>query len=136
VLAKLEDLLISIGDPLRLIRTYQNIIAKEPDNQEIRFFLGKLYYRLEMVDDAFRELGALEDSFPEVHMLLGELYLKRQQCEKAAGEFKKTLHLSKALKVPYLCSQCGHAETAWAGRCPSCGRWNTFELRLDAVRQR
>ncbi len=24
------------------------------------------------------------------------------------------------------CSECGHEEPKWLGRCPSCGRWNTF----------
>ena len=26
----------------------------------------------------------------------------------------------------FICSQCGHEETKWAGRCPECGEWNTF----------
>lgn len=29
-------------------------------------------------------------------------------------------------KIRYLCSSCGHEETKWMGRCPSCGQWNTF----------
>ena len=24
------------------------------------------------------------------------------------------------------CSECGHEEQKWLGKCPSCGRWNTF----------
>ncbi|MFA6844446.1 MAG: DNA repair protein RadA [Sphaerochaetaceae bacterium] len=31
----------------------------------------------------------------------------------------------KALQ--YVCSQCGHVEAKWLGRCPECGNWNTFE---------
>ncbi len=40
-------------------------------------------------------------------------------------------------KTVYCCSECG-AETAnWAGKCPSCGAWNTLaELRLDAGSRR
>ena len=33
-------------------------------------------------------------------------------------------------KTVYVCSECG-AETAnWAGKCPSCGTWNTLK-QLD-----
>ncbi len=27
----------------------------------------------------------------------------------------------------FVCSQCGHEESRWLGRCPDCGSWNTFE---------
>jgi len=53
VLLRLEDLLISVGEPLRLIRIYKNNILKNPQDPVIKFFLGRLYYRLEMIDDAF-----------------------------------------------------------------------------------
>ncbi len=31
----------------------------------------------------------------------------------------------KSTKV-YVCSECGHQESKWIGRCPECGAWNTF----------
>lgn len=27
----------------------------------------------------------------------------------------------------YVCRECGHEETKWAGRCPECGSWNSFD---------
>lgn len=27
----------------------------------------------------------------------------------------------------HVCSKCGHTQTKWAGKCPSCGEWNTLE---------
>ncbi len=30
------------------------------------------------------------------------------------------------LKTQYLCSNCGHTEVKWQGKCPNCGGWNTF----------
>ena len=30
------------------------------------------------------------------------------------------------VKSVYVCTQCGHEEPKWAGRCPDCGEWNTF----------
>jgi DNA repair protein RadA/Sms len=35
-------------------------------------------------------------------------------------------------KTAYVCSQCGHSEPKWLGRCPSCGEWNTFsEIKIS-----
>ncbi|MBQ0071480.1 MAG: DNA repair protein RadA [Spirochaetales bacterium] len=33
----------------------------------------------------------------------------------------------KGNAVRYVCRECGHEETKWAGRCPECGSWNTFD---------
>ncbi len=30
-------------------------------------------------------------------------------------------------KTVFLCSNCGNESAKWAGRCPSCGQWNTLE---------
>ncbi len=36
-------------------------------------------------------------------------------------------------KTQFVCSNCGHAEPKWLGRCPDCGEWSTFveEVRED-----
>jgi len=31
-----------------------------------------------------------------------------------------------ATKTIYACSECGHTEPKWLGRCPECGQWSTF----------
>jgi DNA repair protein RadA/Sms len=38
-----------------------------------------------------------------------------------------------ATKTKFVCSNCGHAEPKWLGRCPDCGEWSTFveEVRED-----
>ena len=33
----------------------------------------------------------------------------------------------KGNSVKYVCRECGHEETKWAGKCPECGSWNSFE---------
>ena len=36
-------------------------------------------------------------------------------------------------KSLYCCSECGAESAHWAGKCPSCGAWNTLvEVKLDA----
>jgi len=29
-------------------------------------------------------------------------------------------------KIDYICQQCGYRTTKWMGRCPNCGKWNSF----------
>jgi DNA repair protein RadA/Sms len=38
-----------------------------------------------------------------------------------------------ATKTKFVCSNCGHTELKWLGRCPDCGEWSTFveEVRDD-----
>ena len=31
------------------------------------------------------------------------------------------------IKTIYKCSNCGYKSPKWAGKCPDCGEWNTFE---------
>lgn len=39
-------------------------------------------------------------------------------------------------KTIYCCSECGNETSNWAGKCPSCGAWNTLtELTIDGARQ-
>lgn len=134
LLARLEDLLINLGEPSRLIKIYQAAVARaqQPATKNmLRFFLGKLFYRLEMIDDAFETLRAVDtDAYPELYLLLGELYLRRQQCENAVAEFKKTIGLKRALRLPYCCADCGAMSEEWSGRCPSCNHWNTYQFNL------
>ena len=34
-------------------------------------------------------------------------------------------------KVLYVCQSCGYQASAWLGRCPECGEWNTLVEELD-----
>jgi tetratricopeptide (TPR) repeat protein len=136
VLLRLEDLLISVGEPLRLIRIYKNNILKNPQDPVIKFFLGRLYYRLEMIDDAFEIMTTVDTGgavYPEMHQLLGNLYIKRNQIDKAVKEYKKALESNAcAFSLSYRCSHCGHSSSEWSGRCAGCQKWSTYQLNLSA----
>lgn len=131
ILARLEDLLISVGEPGRLIRFYKNAISKDPQDNSLKFLLGKLYYRLEMVDDAIETLNSIDTSVfftPELFGLKGELYTKRNQMPRALEEFRKAYGIKRSLIIPYCCSNCGFKPEDWSGRCPKCLEWNTYRL--------
>lgn len=133
LLARLEDLLISVGEPGRLIRFYKNAVARNPQDNRLKFLLGKLYYRLEMVDDAIGTLNSVDTgSFSphEFYSLRGDLYMKRNQVSKALADFRKACGIKEAVIIPYCCTNCGNKAVDWSGRCASCSEWNTYRLDL------
>ncbi len=131
LLARLEDLLINKGEPGRIIKLYQNALSGNPADPVLKFLMGKLYHRLEMIDDALDTLKGFEsaENFPSVCSLLGELYLRRERYEKAAYAFRKAADMQPC-KLFYCCSSCGYLSAEWAGRCPGCGKWNSYRFDI------
>ena len=130
LLHRLEDFYLSIGKPSRILHVYQGAIEKDPANLVLQFYLGKLYYRLEMVDEAFDTLSGIdsgEGRIPDLHKMLGNLYLRKGELLAAVEEFKKALRIKKRVLVPYYCPSCDYHTTCWSGRCSRCGKWNSFE---------
>jgi DNA repair protein RadA/Sms len=41
--------------------------------------------------------------------------------------------MAKKSSVRYVCSSCGAASSTWAGKCFSCGEWNTIQEELDVT---
>ena len=131
LLHRLEDFYLSIGQPSRILHVYQEVIGRDPANLVLQFYLGKLYYRLEMVDEAFDTLSVIdsgEDRIPDLHKMLGNLYLRKGELLAAVEEFKKALDIRKRILVPYYCPLCDYHTNRWSGRCFRCGRWNSFEV--------
>jgi lipopolysaccharide biosynthesis regulator YciM len=134
LLHRLEDLYLKQGEPGSAIEIYKQAVTWKPQDTILKFFLGKLYYRLEMIDEAFDILTTVDwgdREYPDVHKLLGNIYLRRGSLGLAASEFKKALRFRKQVIVPYFCSNCHHRTTDWAGRCPNCGKWNTLGVNLE-----
>lgn len=134
LLYRLEDLYLKQGEPGKAIELYTQAVSWKPQDIITKFFLGKLYYRLEMIDEAFDTLSTVDwgdREFRDVHKLLGNIYLRRGSLGLAASEFKKALGFKKQIIIPYVCSNCDLRTTDWSGRCPNCGRWNTFGVNLE-----
>lgn len=134
LLLRLEDLFLRQGEPGKAIELYQQAVTWSPRDVNLKFFLGKLYYRLEMIDEAFNILTSVDwgdRELPDVHKLLGNIYLRRGSLGLAAAEFKKALGFRKQVIVPYTCANCELKTTEWSGRCPNCGKWNSFGINLE-----
>ncbi|MEK6577336.1 MAG: hypothetical protein AABZ05_07025, partial [Nitrospirota bacterium] len=102
-------------------------------NQSLRFYLGRLYYRLEMIDEAFDLLLGLDTEgvrFPDLHKLLGSLYLRKDTFVSAVEEFKKALNYDKGIVARFQCASCSLETAEWSGRCPKCGLWDKLQASL------
>ncbi len=129
ILHRLEELFLDQGEPSEIIRIYQEALQQDPQNPVLQFYLGKLYYRLEMVDEAFDVLSMIEgpqDHLLDYHKIMANLFLRKQHFEQAIVELKKALNFKKRVVVPYICTQCQQESLEWSGRCRRCARWNTL----------
>jgi len=129
ILHRLEELFLDQGEPGEIIRVYQEALQQDPQNPVLQFYLGKLYYRLEMIDEAFDVLSTIEgpqDQLMDYHKIMANLFLRKQHLEQAIVELKKALSFKKRVIVPYICTQCQQESVEWSGRCRRCARWNTL----------
>ena len=129
ILHRLEELYLEMGEPGEIIRVYEEALQRDPQNPVLKFYLGKLYYRLEMIDEAYDLLSTLErpqDQMSDFHKIMANLYLRKQQMELAVEELKKALRFKKRVVVPYVCTRCHQESSEWSGRCRHCGLWNTY----------
>ncbi|MBI4844711.1 MAG: tetratricopeptide repeat protein [Nitrospirae bacterium] len=135
-LVKLEDILLSMGEPDKIIDFYIGAVEEKKSDPKIQFFLAKLYSRLVMIDDALQTLNNIDSSSfdpPDMHVLLGNIYERRGEYKLAAEEFKKAIKVEKPFVIPFCCSRCGYTTKKWAGRCPQCKNWNGLVFNLNGV---
>ena len=96
-----------------------------------RFFLGRLYYRLEMHEEALREFSLIKPRVfrsPTLNYLLGILEEKLENPEKAAAAFRRAALEGGTLKTEYFCMECQARFQDWNDRCPECASWNSIEI--------
>jgi len=130
-LIRLEDLLISIGNPKKLIQFYIKAINESPNDNELKMLLGRLYYRLEMIDDAIDILDSIDTAAytnPKLYCIKGYLYLRRNQTLKALSSFKELCPENRISSINYSCKVCKSQFEEWTGRCSKCGSWNSFQI--------
>ncbi|MFZ5861265.1 MAG: tetratricopeptide repeat protein [Nitrospirota bacterium] len=139
LLHRLEDLYIDMGEPEQILRCYHDAVRKDPDNHALRFYLGKVYYRLEMLDEAQDVLAGIDASdehFPDLHRLLGNLAQRQGHDAAAIEEFKRALGLKKRVIVSYYCPVCDYHSTKYLGRCARCKAWNTMSALPIVIKRK
>lgn len=131
----LERYFLGREDPDAALAVYLNALKDEPASVELQFCLGKLYLRLEMLDNAYDTLRDLADagaSFPALHRLLGEVRHRRGDDEAAFGELQACVPFRTAAVVPYRCTACGAEVEEWQAQCGACGSWESLRMPIPA----
>ncbi len=132
-LQRIEDYYIEAEAPAQAIETLRSLIAHAENDVLLRFFLGRLYYRLEMHNEALKALegiGERLDDSPTYHFLLGRI---RQRRNDQLGAMARYLTCLKRLGVSgtnFSCQVCGTRYGEWNARCVKCGSWNSVDLDI------
>ena len=129
LLARLEKAYRLDARPSRMIALYRDACARAPEDLALAAALGRVYFELEMLDEAAEQFEKLEVKAPDlpvVHAFLGAVFEKRGQARDAYDEYRAALRLGRGFDWPHRCAACGTATPTWQDRCPQCHRWNTL----------
>jgi tetratricopeptide (TPR) repeat protein len=92
------SMLLEMNEPDRALQVLREGVAASPRSLIVNFELGRVLYALNRPDQARDYLVVAEDlapSYAQTHYLLGRLYGKQQQEQKAKQEFEKFQQLAK-----------------------------------------
>lgn len=129
LLVRLERAYRDEGRPSRMIALYREAVSRAPDDLAIAVALGRVYFELEMLDEAadqFERIEVRAPDLPAVHAFLGAVFERRGETREAFEEYRRALRLSSAFEWPQRCTACGATAPGWRERCAQCGRWNTL----------
>jgi predicted Zn-dependent protease len=127
----LEDHFLTQEQPLAAIEALKRCVARARKDTLPRFYLGKLFFRLEMLDDALAILQTLDGRAsyaPTLHYLLGRIHERRRNHRDAATEYRKVIKEMELVQLDYRCRACKQTRADWAARCSHCGEWNTIDV--------
>ena len=135
-LERLEQLYLELEEPEHLLSFYHQRILRYPYDLPLRLYLGKLYYRLEMIDEAeeqFRLLMREVPGFALPHFMLAQIFERRRVWAEAMAQYKEVLSLLSLPLFQYRCSECGNHAVEWQDRCSRCGEWNSLSEELRSL---
>jgi lipopolysaccharide biosynthesis regulator YciM len=129
LLARLERAYRHDARPSRMIALYRAACERAPDDLALAAGLGRVYFELEMLDEAaevFEKLEVRAPDLPVVHAFLGAVFERRGDVHDAFDEYRRALRLGHGFDWPHRCEACGAGAPTWQDRCPQCRRWNTL----------
>lgn len=128
LLQEIEDYFIQFGRPEEGLAVLQRVAATSEHQTSAKFFLGKMYYRLEILDQAlvlFQEVRAQVVYSPILYFFMAKIHGRRGRTEQALNEYRQLLRNLGVLKLRYECSVCGRRTPDFMDRCETCGSWNS-----------
>jgi tetratricopeptide (TPR) repeat protein len=128
-LTTIEDHYLREEQPRRAIEALKSAVWKSRQDILPRFFLGKLYLRLEMLDEALAEFSRLRGRvahFPALHYSLARIHERHGNYREAIRELETLLSQAEPLRAEYACATCARRYPEWTEHCERCGEWNTI----------
>lgn len=119
--------------PEDAISTLRGLIAGGAHQSAARLALGKLYLRLEMLDDAvqrFEQIYESEGRPPIVAVLLARAEERRGNTKRAAALLRGVLDEGERAHPQAICDVCRHGSKEWAQRCTACGSFGSLHTRV------
>src|SRR5205807_481830 len=123
LLARLERAYRQEGRPTRMIALYRTAIERAPDDLSLAVALGRVFFELEMLDEAadqFEKVEVQAPDLPAVHAFLGAVFERRGETRVAFAEYRRALQLARAFDWPHRCDACGATAAGWQDRCEHC----------------
>ncbi len=134
LLATLEDHFIAREQPDQAIEVLRRAVAGSKSDLGPRFHLAKLYYRLEMLDDALAEFTALQErvsAAPILAYYMAKIHERRNRFDQANTCYRRIVREQNLLASQFRCLTCGRDSRSWSERCAACGQWNTVNVDLQ-----
>jgi tetratricopeptide (TPR) repeat protein len=136
-LQRIEDHFIEEEQPVEAIETLRQLIVSASNDLLPRFYLGRLYHRLEMHEEALKQLAAIEDrirSSPTFHYLVARIHERRGDLARAVESYVACLRQLEIGNAEYVCRICHTRYADWRDYCAKCGSWNAVELNFEEDR--
>lgn len=133
LLSRLEEYYLSAEQPDKAIETYNQVIKEQDDNLMPRLLLGKLYYHLEMIDQAIEIFEEIDSDFeyaPLMFYYMGKIQSRKGDNKGAVETFSTILRSSGILEEEFKCGNCGKTYEQYVPHCDNCGTWNHVTLNV------
>ncbi len=135
-LDRLERYYMEAGRPEDAIQVYRQLMVKW-GGPMINYHLGKLYFKLEMMDESLRVLEPLRGSLSKVPgylFILAELKSRRERSDEALEDLKELVRNGGFVPRDFLCGNCNTRYVSWRARCGNCRQWDRINMETELLR--
>lgn len=135
-LSSLQNFYLRAEQPEDAIGVWKQALVLSESEVPLRYCLGKLHYRLFMLDEALREFQMIEDrvsGLPALHLYMARILESKKELSAALAKTKLLVAEVEGLMMDYACESCEWRTSEWTERCARCGHWDTVALHLPAV---
>lgn len=136
-LQMIEDYLLTAGTPERAVEELGQIMLNENHHLLARFYLGKLYYRLEMLEKAreiFENLEGEVEYIPALPHYLARIYYRQGDMRTAFRFMEELVERSNVLAFRFSCDSCHELMDEWSERCPMCRTINSVRMIYEELK--